>query len=63
MIECILFPKDDYDSMLSCLKSTQVECEAAQARNLSGMRNNSYHTCEIERHIEKIETLLKKEGL
>lgn len=63
MIECILFSKEDYDSILSHLKSIQMECETAQARNLSGMRNNSYHICEIERHLEDIETLLKKEGL
>ena len=63
MTECILLSKDDYDSILSHIKSIRIECEAAQARNLSGMRNNSYHICEIERHLEDIETLLKKEGL
>lgn len=62
MIECVLISKDDYDSILSYLKSIQMECETAQARNLSG-RNNSYSICEIERHLEEIETLLKKEGL
>lgn len=63
MTECILFSKDDYDSILSHIKSIRVECETAQARNLFGMRNNSYHICEIERHIEEIEALLKKESL
>lgn len=62
MTECILFSKEDYDSILSHLKSIQMECETAQARNLSG-RNNSYSICEIERHLEEIETLLKKEEL
>lgn len=62
MTEFILLSKEDYDSILSHLKSIQMECETAQARNLSG-RNNSYSICEIERHFEEIETLLKKEGL
>ena len=62
MTEFILLSKEDYDSILSHLKSIQMECETAQARNLSG-RNNSYSIYEIERHFEEIETLLKKEGL
>lgn len=63
MTECILFSKEDYDGILSHLKSIQVECESSQSINLSGRRNNSYYICEIERHIEEIKTLLKKEGL
>jgi hypothetical protein len=63
MTDCVLFSKEDYDSILSHLKSIQIECENSQAINLSGRRNNSYHICEIERHIEAIEALLKKEGL
>lgn len=62
MIECMLFSKDDYESILSHLKSARIVCQDATSHNFSG-KVSLYHIGEIDRQLEAIEALLKKEGL
>lgn len=62
MTECILFSKEDYESILSHLKSARVECQSATESNLFG-KVNLYHVGEVDRQLKAIEALLKKEGL
>ena len=62
MIECTLFTKDDYDSILSHLKSARIVCKDIISHNLSG-KVNLYLVEEIDRQLEIVETLLKKKGL
>lgn len=56
MIDCMLFSKDDYDSIMSHLKSARIECQSVTTKSW-------YHVVEADRHLESIEALLKKEGL
>lgn len=62
MTECMLFSKEDYDSIMSHLKSAQIECQSTIKSSLSG-KVSLYHVGEIDRQLEAIEALLKKEGL
>lgn len=62
MIDCMLFSKDDYDSLLSHLKSARIVCQDATSHSFSG-KVSLYHVGEIDRQLEAIEALLKKEGL
>lgn len=62
MIECMLFSKDDYDSILSHLKSAQIECQSETESSLFE-EVSLYRIGEIDRQLEAIEALLKKEGL
>lgn len=62
MIECMLFSKEDYDSIMSHLKSARIECQSATKSSLSG-KVSLYHVGEIDRQLEAIEALLKREGL
>lgn len=62
MIKCILFSKDDYNSILSHLKSARIECQSASESSLFG-NVNLYHVNEVDRQLEAIEALLKKKGL
>lgn len=62
MTECILFSKEGYESILSHLKSARVECQDATSHSFSG-KVSLYHIGEIDRQLEAIEALLKKEGL
>ena len=62
MTKCILFSKDDYDSILSHLKSARIECQSASDSSLFG-KVNLYHVGEVDRQLEAIEALLKKEEL
>lgn len=62
MIDCMLFSKDDYDSIMSHLRSARFECKNATESSLSG-KVNLYHMGEIYRHLNAVENLLKKEGL
>lgn len=62
MLKCILLTKDDYNSVLSHLKSARIECQSASESSLFGSVN-LYHVNEIDRQLEAIETLLKKKGL
>lgn len=62
MTDCVLFSKEDYDSIMSHLKSAQIECQSATEFSLFG-KVSLYHVGEIDRQLEAIEALLKKEGL
>lgn len=62
MTDCVLFSKEDYDSIMSHLKSAQIECQNATESSLFG-KVSLYHVGEIDRQLEAIEALLKKEGL
>lgn len=62
MTECMLFSKEDYESILSHLKSARIECQSATNHSLSG-KVSLYHVGEVDRQLETIEALLKKEGL
>lgn len=62
MIDCVLFSKEDYDSIMSHLKSAQIECQSATESRLFG-KVSLYHVEEIDRQLEAVEALLKKEGL
>lgn len=62
MIDCVLFSKEDYDSIMSHLKSARIECQSATKSSLSG-KVSLYHVGEIDRQLEDIESILKKEGL
>lgn len=62
MIDCVLFSKEDYDSIMSNLKSAQIECQSATESSLFG-KVSLYHVEEIYRQLEAVEALLKKEGL
>lgn len=54
MLECILLSKDDYEGILSHLKSARIECQSVTTKSW-------YHVGEADRHLEAIEALLKKE--
>lgn len=62
MTDCVLFSKEDYDSIMSHLKSARIECQSATESSLFG-KVSLYHVGEIDRQLEAIEALLKKEGL
>ncbi len=62
MIDCMLFSKDDYESIMSHLKSARVICDTASMQRFSG-GISGYHIGEIDRQLEAIEALLKKGGL
>lgn len=62
MTDCVLFSKENYDSIMSHLKSAQIECQSATESSLFG-KVSLYHVGEIDRQLEAIEALLKKEGL
>lgn len=62
MTDCVLFSKEDYDSIMSHLKSAQIECQSATEASLFG-KVSLYHVEEIDRQLEAVEALLKKEGL
>lgn len=62
MIKCVLFSKEDYESILSHLKSARIECQSAAEHSLSG-NVSLYHVGEVDRQLEAIEALLKKGGL
>lgn len=62
MTECMLFSKEDYDSIVSHIKSARVECQSATNYSLSG-KVSLYHIGEIDRQLEAAEALLNKEGL
>lgn len=62
MFKCILLTKDDYNSILSHLKSARAECQSATEFSLFG-KVSLYHVGEVDRQLEAIEALLKKEGL
>lgn len=62
MLKCILLTKDDYDSILSHIKSARIVCQDATSHSFSG-KVSLYHVGEIDRQLEAIEALLKKEGL
>lgn len=62
MIDCMLFSKEDYDSIMSHLKSAQIECHSANKSSLSG-KVSLYYIGEIDRHLKIVETLLKRDGL
>ena len=62
MTECMLFSKDDYDSIVSHIKSAQIECHSANKSSISG-KVSLYHIGEIDRHLKIAETLLKRDGL
>lgn len=62
MTDCVLFSKEDYDNIMSHLKSAQIECQSATESSLFG-KVSLYHVGEIDRQLEAIEALLKKEGL
>lgn len=62
MIDCVLFSKEDYDSIMSHLKSAQIECQSATESSLFG-EVSLYHVEDIDRQLEAVEALLKKEGL
>lgn len=54
MIECVLISKDDYEGILSHIKSARIECQSVTTKSW-------YHVGEADRHLEAIEDLLKKE--
>lgn len=54
MIECVLISKDDYEGILSHLKSARIECQSVTTKSW-------YHVGEADRHLAAIEALLKKE--
>lgn len=56
MIECMLFSKDDYEGILSHLKSARIECQSVTTKSW-------YHVGEADRHLKAIEDLLKKEDM
>lgn len=62
MTDCVLFSKEDYDSIMSHLKSARIECQSATKSSLFG-KVNLYNVGEIDRQLEAIEALFKKEGL
>lgn len=62
MIDCMLFSKEDYDSVMSHLKSARIECQSATKSSLSG-KVSLYYVGEVDRQLEAIEALLKKKGL
>lgn len=62
MTDCVLFSKEDYDSIMSHLKSAKIECQSATELSLFG-KVSLYHVGEIDRQLEAVEALLKKEGL
>lgn len=62
MLKCILLTKNDYNSILSHLKSARIDCQSASESSLFGSVN-LYRVEEIDRQLETIEALLKKEGL
>lgn len=62
MLKCILLTKDDYDNLLSHLKSARIVCQDATSHSFSG-KVSLYHVGEIDRQLEAIEALLKKKGL
>ena len=62
MIDCMLFSKEDYDIIMSHLRSARIECKSATESSLSG-KASLYYVGEIDRHLKTIEALLKKEGL
>lgn len=62
MTDCVLFSKEDYDSIMYHLKSARIECQSATKSSLSG-KVRLYHVGEIDRQLEAVEALLKKEGL
>ena len=62
MTDCVLFSKEDCDSIMSHLKSAQIECQSATESSLFG-KVSLYHVGEIDRQLVAVETLLKKEGL
>ena len=62
MLKCILVSKDDYGAILSPLKSDRIVCQDATSHSFSG-KVSLYHVGEIDRQLEAIEALLKKEGL
>lgn len=61
MTEYMLLSKKDYESILSHIKSARIDCQNATKHSLSG-KVNLYHVGEIDRQLEAIEELLKKEG-
>lgn len=61
MTDCVLFSKEDYDSIMSHLKSARIECQSATKYSLSG-KVSLYHVGEIDRQLEAVEALLKKDG-
>jgi hypothetical protein len=62
MIEGMFLSKDDYEGILSHIKSARIECQSATKHSLSG-KVSLYHVEEVDRQLEAIEALLKKEGL
>ena len=54
MIECIVLSKDDYEGILSHLKSARIECQSVTTKSW-------YLVGEADRHLAAIEDLLKKE--
>jgi hypothetical protein len=58
----MLFSKEDYESILSHLKSARIECQSATEFSLFG-KVSLYHVGEVDRQLEAIEALLKKGGL
>ena len=56
MTECVLISKDDYEGILSHLKSARIECQSVTTKSW-------YHVGEADRHLKAIEDLLKKERL
>ena len=62
MLKCILLTKDDYNIVLSHLKSARIVCQDATSHSFAG-KVSLYHIGEIDRQLETVEALLKKEGL
>lgn len=62
MTEYMLLSKEDYDIIMSHLKSAQIECHSANKSSISG-KVSLYYIGEIDRHLKIAETLLKRDGL
>lgn len=57
MTECVLISKDDYEGILSHLKSARIELQSVT----SVTTKSWYRVREADRHLKAIEGLLKKE--
>nr|DAE38829.1 MAG TPA: hypothetical protein [Caudoviricetes sp.] len=63
MIKCVCISVEDYQGAIHFLKSAKESCETARLQRFSATGASNYYLNEIERQIELVEDLLKKEGL
>lgn len=61
MTKVIILSEDDYNAVLAQLNDAKAVCAEAQAAKFTDIRT-TYFITEIDRRLESIQGILKKEG-